>query len=97
MPKQPIFRVDDPVELLALWRLVAEAKFQVDPDDQDLWGSPYVHALAQRISDALLSHYEAHEDLQAATAHRQWLMSLRTNVVLPVVEAQLKKNTNDPS
>jgi hypothetical protein len=32
----PLFEVRDEYELLALWRLVAEAKFQSDPDDADL-------------------------------------------------------------
>lgn len=90
MDKAHLFTVEDPTELQALWRLVAEAKFQSAPDDADLWGSPYVHALAQRISDALLRSYEGAGKMDAVEAHRRWVESLPNNVVLPVVQAQLK-------
>ena len=87
---QPLFSVSDSTELLALWRLVAEAKFQLDPDDADLWGSPYVNALSQRIADALLNSYEMQGDGEAIARHKRWVSSLESNVVLPVVRARLK-------
>jgi hypothetical protein len=87
---QPLFSVSDPAELLALWRLVAEAKFQPDPDDADLWGSPHVNAVSQRISDALLGSYELKGDAEAIARHHRWASSLETNVVLPVVRVRLK-------
>lgn len=96
MGNGPLFSVEDPTELLALWRLVAEAKFQPDPDDADLWGSPYVHALAQRISDALLLSYETSGEQQAAETHTVWVRSLPNNVVLPIVKAQLKRDAATP-
>lgn len=96
MPKEPLFTVSDPSELLALWRLVAEAKFQHDPDDTDLWSSPRVHSLAQRISDALLEYHRAAGDAQYVKAHISWVASLPSNVVLPVIQAQLKKDAHSP-
>lgn len=96
MGNDPLFTVEDTAELLALWRLVAEAKFQADPDDTDLWGSPYVHALAQRISDALLRSYEIDGQRQAVEAHTGWVRSLPNNVVLPIVKAQLKRDAANP-
>lgn len=94
MSKAPLFSITDPVELLTLWRLVAEAKFQPEPDDTDLWSSPYVHALAQRISDSLLRHYQIEGNDQSENAHLQWAASLPNNVVLPVVKAQLRKDAS---
>jgi hypothetical protein len=96
MSNESLFSVSDPVELLALWRLVAEAKFQSNPDDKDLWGSPYVHALAQRVSDSLLRHHQAIGDNQLVNSHRQWVGSLPNNVVLPVIKAQLRNDASAP-
>ncbi|MBC7991273.1 MAG: hypothetical protein H7Y19_17065 [Luteimonas sp.] len=86
----PLLSVSEPAELLALWRLVAEAKFQADPDDKDLWGSPYVHALATKIADAMLKSYGAQGDTAAIDAHTRWIESLPNNVVLPVIRSKLK-------
>lgn len=85
----PLFEVWDEYELLALWRLVAEAKFQADPDDADLWSSPYVHALSKRIGDALLRCADNKGD---ALRHLQWRASLESNVVLPVVRKNLQRD-----
>lgn len=85
----PLFEVRDEYELLALWRLVAEAKFQSDPDDTDLWGSPYVHALSKRIGDGLLQSANNKGD---ALRHLQWRASLESNVVLPVVRKNLQRD-----
>ena len=94
MHEQSLFSVSDPVELLALWRLVAEAKFQPDPEDTDLWGSPHVHALARRISDALLSAQQAQGNVEAVRAHLRWVASLPNNVALPVIKANLRKDAS---
>ena len=94
MPHAPIFSISDPTELLALWRLVAEAKFSEAPDDCDLWGSPFVHSLANRISDALIKDYQNKGDLQSVAAHERWLDSLPNNVVLPVIKAHLKRDAS---
>lgn len=88
----PLFEVHDEIELLALWRLVAEAKFAASPDDIDLWGSPYVHRLAQKIADSQLSAYESRGDIEAATRHRAWVHSVEENVVWPVVVTHLKND-----
>lgn len=90
----PLFEVWDEYELLALWRLVAEAKFQSDPDDGDLWGSPYVHALSKRIGDALLQCANNKGD---ARPHLQWRASLESNVVLPVVRKNLQRDAANAS
>lgn len=89
---QPLFAVHDRTELLALWRLIAEAKFSADPDDTDLWGSPYVHKLAQKVADAMFADYVAQGDKEAIDRHRRWCASLPENIVLPVVRAQLKRD-----
>lgn len=85
----PLFKVSYEYELLALWRLVAEAKFQSDPDDTDLWGSPYVHALSKRIGDALL---QGANNKGSAVRHLEWRASLESNVVLPVVKKNLQRD-----
>jgi hypothetical protein len=87
-----LFQISDPTELLALWRLVAEAKFQATPDDADLWGSPFVHSLANKISDAMMDAYRVSGKLDDVERHQQWLKSLPNNIVLPVVKAQLKRD-----
>jgi hypothetical protein len=91
-PKDPLFSVTDHVELLALWRLIAEAKFQPDPDDSDIWGSPHVHALAQRVADALLSADTSLGGAEAAARHLRWRSSLSDNVVLPIIQRNLKRD-----
>ena len=90
----PLFEVRNEYELLALWRLVAEAKFQSDPDDADLWGSPYVHALSRRIGDALLQCADNKGD---AVRHLQWRASLESNAVLPVVRKNLQRDAAEPA
>lgn len=86
---KPLFVVSDEYELLALWRLVAEAKFHPDPEDTDLWGSPFVHSLSKRIDDALLECAKL-KDVEHARRHLSWRASLESNVVLPVVKKKLK-------
>jgi hypothetical protein len=89
--RKPLFVVSDEHELLALWRLVAEAKFHPEPEDTDLWGSPYVRSLSQRIDDALLECAKIKGD-EKAQRHLSWRASLETNVVLPVVKKNLKND-----
>jgi hypothetical protein len=91
----PLFEIGDDLELLALWRLVAEAKFQADPDDTDLWRSPIVHRLTTRLAEAMLRSYETKGDVKSAERHRAWIASLPNNVVLPVVKKQLKRDASD--
>jgi hypothetical protein len=86
---KPLFVVSDEYELLALWRLVAEAKFHPDPYDTDLWGSPYVHSLSKRIDDALLECAQI-KGMEQTQRHLSWRASLESNVVLPVVKKKLK-------
>lgn len=88
MSEKSLFCVSDPSELLALWRLVAEAKFQPHPDDVDLWGSPYVHALAQRISEAQIEYARTLGNTEDVQRHLNWVSSL----LLRVIKAQLKKD-----
>lgn len=92
----PLFEVSDPIELLALWRLVAEAKFHENPEDTDLWGSPYVRALSQRISDALLQSYQDSGNESRVRSHQEWIASLPSNVVLPVVRSRLRSDATQP-
>lgn len=90
-----LFVVTDRYELLALWRLVAEAKFQSDPDDRDLWGSPYVHALATRIAKAMLDDHQNMGDQDAIERHVRWKQSLPNNVVLPTIKANLLRDASE--
>jgi hypothetical protein len=91
----PLFEIGDDLELFALWRLVAEAKFHADPDDTDLWRSPIVHQLATRIADAMLRSYETKGDVKSVEHHRAWRASLPNNVVLPAVKKRLKRDASD--
>src|SRR4051812_22844997 len=93
-PPQTLFTVTDRNELLALSRLVAEAKFQSNPDDAVLWGSPYVHELAKRISEAILNSYRAKGELGLADRHIRWTESLPKNVVLPIVQSNLRRDAS---
>ena len=88
----PLFTVSDAAELQALWRVVAEAKFQAAPSDAALWGSPRVHALATNLADAMRRWHQPQGDTAAVEAHHRWIDSLPTNAVLPVQRAQLKKD-----
>lgn len=92
----PLFEVSDPLELVALWRLVAEAKFHENPEDTDIWGSPYVRQLSQRISDGLLRSYQESGNESRVHLHKEWIASLPSNVVLPVVRARLKSDAMQP-
>jgi hypothetical protein len=89
--RKPLFVVSDEYELFALWRLVAEAKFHPEPEDRDLWGSPYVRSLSQRICDALLECAKLKGD-ENAQRHLSWRASLESNEVLPVVKKHLRKD-----
>lgn len=86
---KPLFVVSDEYELLALWRLVAEAKFHSDPEDTDLRGSPFVHSLSKRIDDALFECAKL-RGLEAAQRHLSWRDSLESNIVLSAVKKNLK-------
>lgn len=88
----PLFVVDDPIELLALWRLVAEAKFAGNPDDRDLWGSPIVNALSKRLGEALRESARRSATTGEVERHDAWVQSLRNNVVLPIVKQRLKSD-----
>ncbi|MCW5574878.1 MAG: hypothetical protein KIT13_02170 [Burkholderiales bacterium] len=86
----PLFEIDDPNELWVLWRLVVEAKFHSNPDDGELWGSPYVHALATRIDQALLNAHESSGDRQFIDGHLRWRRSLPENAILGALKQRLK-------
>jgi hypothetical protein len=87
-----LFSISDASELPALLRMVVEAKFHAEPNDKDLWSSRYVHALAQRISDAVLLQYQAEGNMQLARSHMKWVQSLPDNDVLPAVKAKLRND-----
>lgn len=87
----PLFVVDDEMELLALWRLVAEAKFAESPDDRDLWGSPFVNALSKRLGEGLREAEVRRGAPGGVERHDKWVRSLRENVVLPVIKRRLKE------
>lgn len=86
---KPLLVISDENELLALWRLVAEAKFHPDPEDTDLWGSPFVHSLSKRIDDARLGCAKL-KGVEHVQRHLSWRASLEWNVVLPMVKKKLK-------
>jgi hypothetical protein len=88
----PLFTVEDESELLALWRLVAEAKFAEHPDDKDLWGSPLVNALSKRLGEALREAARKSPTPGETERHDAWVESLRNNVVLAVVKQRLKED-----
>jgi hypothetical protein len=48
-----LLSITDYYELLALHRIVLEAKFHSDPDDRDIADSPIAAALANQIVEAL--------------------------------------------
>lgn len=93
-PAPALFTVTDRNELLALSRLVAEAKFQPNPEDAALWGSPYVHELAKRISEGILDSYRAEGKLGLADRYTLWMKSLPENVALPIVRSNLRRDAS---
>jgi hypothetical protein len=92
----PLFSVTDPYELLALWRLVAEAKFHPAPEDADLWPSPYVESLARRIDEALLEVAKSKGDPAAVERHLAWRESLSNNIALDAIRLKLTKDAHEP-
>ncbi|WP_431095422.1 hypothetical protein [Polaromonas aquatica] len=88
----PLFVVDDEMELLALWRLVAEARFAEDPDDTDLWGSRYVNELSKRIGAAMREAARRSSRPGEIEKHERWVLSLRENIALPVVKRRLRED-----
>jgi hypothetical protein len=48
-----IFSIDDYDQLMALHRVMMEAKFTTDPNDSDIQGSPLVAAIAHQIVETL--------------------------------------------
>lgn len=93
----PLFCVDDPIELLALSRLVRDAKFQPECRDRDLWASPYVHALAARIDEAMLASYQGEHRERHIKNHLEWRASLPQNSqVLAAIRARLKEDAQTP-
>ena len=55
---EPLFRVDDPAELVALQRALQVALRCEDAEDPAVVGSPIVAALAHRVVDALIAAEE---------------------------------------
>lgn len=93
----PLFVISDEMELLALWRLVAEAKFAMEPDDRDLWGSPLVSVLSKRLGDALREAARRSSRPGELARVESWAASLRTNVVLPIVQRRLQEDAGSES
>ena len=91
-----LFEIHDQNELNALWRLVAEAKFSRDPDDLDLWVSQIVRDLANRVAQGLARSHKRSGDLQGLERHRDWVMSLPNNVVLPDIVFLLQRDARLP-
>lgn len=88
-----LFSVENPDEPWALWRLVFDAKFQTELRDSDLFGSPFVEALAKRIDEAMLRSYRLQGKSESVELHRQWRKSLPQNLfVLHAVTARLKED-----
>ena len=94
--KPPLFSVTDEHELNALWRLVAEAKFHPEPDDRDLWRSPYVQSLAVRIADAQLELERRRGNAHGVERHLAWRRSLPNNVALDAVRLKLREDSLEP-
>ena len=92
-----LFSISDINELHALWRVVAEAKFHPDPEDSDLWSSPYVQTLALRIADAILESEKASGNVEAVERHLAWRRSLPSNVVLTAIRSKLRQDATQAS
>lgn len=63
--------VEERFELLALHRVLMEAKFHPDPDSRDIAASPWVSKLAHRVLDALIES----ESQEAAERWKAWRRS----------------------
>lgn len=63
------FNVDSSPELYALHRVFREAKFSVEPDDEEIADSPQVNAMFLRVMDAIIEQ-SVKED--GETARQRW-------------------------
>ncbi len=79
-------------ELLALSRLISEARFNPNSSDKELWASPVVLAIAERVSAALIAHYEEHSLQQMLDVYQEWQASLPNNEALPLIRAKLARD-----
>jgi hypothetical protein len=66
------FAVTDYYELLALHRVVMEAKFSDDPNDRAIQGSPFVAAIANRVLEALIAMDIEKEGESAGLRWQNW-------------------------
>jgi AMMECR1 domain-containing protein len=90
---KPLFAVSDEYELLALWRLVAEAKFHPTPEDTDIWGSPFVNALSKRVDEAIFERAKR-QGLEQERRHLAWRASLERNIFFPAIQQKLRNDAS---
>ena len=81
---EPLFRVDDPAELVALQRALQVALRCEDADDPAVVGSPIVAALAHRVVDALIAAEERRG--RGAQRWRSWRLLSAHPEALALVE-----------
>ncbi|CAG1014456.1 hypothetical protein ANAEL_04984 [Anaerolineales bacterium] len=89
----PLFEVFEYGELHALLRVVVAAKFRPVAQDPELWSSPTVHRLTERLRDAILDADRAKHG--QATAEL-WYKSLSENELSDIVKENLKRNASEP-
>jgi hypothetical protein len=88
-----IFSIDDYDQLMALHRVMMEAKFTPEPNDRDIQGSPLVAAIADQIVECLTDMDSAKTGAAARSKWQAWRTISPERREYQIIQAKLNSES----
>ncbi|NJN30586.1 MAG: hypothetical protein HC824_09260 [Synechococcales cyanobacterium RM1_1_8] len=88
------FLIENYDELMALHRVVMEAKFSVEPNDPVIQGSPFVSTIANQVVEALIEMEVEKEGETSRLKWQEWRKLSPERREYQIIQAKLKSNTS---
>jgi hypothetical protein len=86
--------IDNYDELMALHRVIMEAKFSLEPNDAVIQGSPLVSAVANRVVGALIEIEVGKEGESARLKWQKWREMSYERREYQLIQSKLKSDTS---
>jgi hypothetical protein len=87
------FSIDDYDQLMALHRVMMEAKFTLDPNDRDIQGSPLVAAIAHQIVESLTDMDSGKTGAAARSKWQAWRTISPERREYQIIQAKLNSES----
>jgi hypothetical protein len=84
------FSIDNYYELMALHRVIMEAKFSIDPNDLEIQRSPMVANIANQVVEALIDMEVSKEGESSRSKWQEWRKFSPDRREYKIVQAKIK-------